>query len=328
MAECLACGRAAGREFTAHEMMFGTREPFGYRECAGCGSLQIVRVPDDLARHYGAGYYAHAVPKSRLMHYVRGRRAAHVLGKRSWLGRVLAWRYGVPADLRATAAAAPGLATSVLDVGCGSGALLRDLHAAGLARVAGVDPFAPQTTRHTGGVTVWKHTLAEHDGGYDLILMHHSLEHMAHPLAALREARRLLSPGGQLLVRVPIAGSHAWRTYGTHWVQLDAPRHLFVPSAGGFRALARAAGLELVRVAYDSDAFQFWGSELYRRDLSLTDARGRRRDSSAAGYSAAEAAELVERARRLNIEGDGDQACFYLRSAPTVEGAPRDRLKS
>ena len=81
-------------------------------------------------------------------------------------------------------------------------------------------------------------------------------------------------------------------------------------------------------MTYDSEAFQFWGSELYRQQLSLVDARGRRRTARDAGYSAAQLRALDEQARRLNDERDGDQACFYLRRASDVDAPPLDQPKS
>ena len=48
---CRICGsvRVAGRH-DVREMMFGTRETFGYTQCADCLCLQIDEVPPDLAR--------------------------------------------------------------------------------------------------------------------------------------------------------------------------------------------------------------------------------------------------------------------------------------
>ena len=327
-AGCLACGATEARELSAREMMFGTGEAFAYRECDRCRSLQIAAVPDDLARHYGPSYYSFAAPTGRFARYLRGRRAAAALGHRGWVGRALVRRYGITADLAAVAAAAADADAAVLDVGCGAGALLLDLRAAGLRHLVGVDPFIDATIQYPGGVRVLRQTLDEHVGSYALVMMHHSLEHMTDPLSALREAGRLLAPDGRLLVRLPVAATYAWRTYGADWVQLDAPRHLFVPSEAGFRELARRSGLTVERVTYDSEAFQFWGSELYRRQLSLVDAGGRRRTARDAGAAGAELAELDARARRLNDERDGDQACFYLRRACDADAPRRDQPKS
>jgi SAM-dependent methyltransferase len=42
------------------------------------------------------------------------------------------------------------------------------------------------------------------DGTMDVVLCHHTLEHVAEPPAVLREIRRLLAPGGKLLLFVPL----------------------------------------------------------------------------------------------------------------------------
>ena len=315
---CLACGAAARvASHAAREMMFGTRERFTYVECPVCASLQIDAPPADPARYYGDGYYSFARARRGIARYASARRTASAFGRGGWTGRAIARRFGVPADVRAVAAARlEGDHPRILDVGCGSGRLLVDLADAGFRHLVGLDPYIPRTLRHGAHVTVWRQTLAEHEGQYDLVMLHHSLEHMDDPRGALREARRLVAPDGQLLVRVPVAATHAWRTYGVDWVQLDAPRHVLIPSRDGFDRLAAASGFVVERVVYDSTAFQFWASELYRRDIPLVDATSRRaapRGPAAASLEPGALAALESRATRLNACGDGDQACFYLR---------------
>ena len=46
-------------------MMVGTRETFGYTQCADCLCLQIDEVPQDLARHYAGDYYSYAPAQAR-----------------------------------------------------------------------------------------------------------------------------------------------------------------------------------------------------------------------------------------------------------------------
>lgn len=50
-------------------------------------------------------------------------------------------------------------------------------------------------------------------------------------------------PPTALAVRLPPAGTYGWRSYGVHWVQLDAPRHRVLPTVGGFHLLRRAREL-------------------------------------------------------------------------------------
>src|SRR5205823_10757107 len=61
---------------------------------------------------------------------------------------------------------------------------------------------------------------------FDVITMWHSLEHVHHPMKILREAHRLLVPGGRLLVAVPNIDSLPFRWFGSAWYGLDLPRHL------------------------------------------------------------------------------------------------------
>jgi hypothetical protein len=61
---CPICGVRDG--FLVHqarEMMFGSREPFTYRECLTCGTLRITEVPADLERHYPDAYYGPATSR-------------------------------------------------------------------------------------------------------------------------------------------------------------------------------------------------------------------------------------------------------------------------
>src|SRR5260221_105975 len=61
---------------------------------------------------------------------------------------------------------------------------------------------------------------------FDVITMWHSLEHVHAPLEVLREAHRLLAPGGRLVVAVPNIDSLPFRWFGNAWYGLDLPRHL------------------------------------------------------------------------------------------------------
>lgn len=306
---CKACGQSlvAAKSYEVMERMFGSRSVFAYLECPGCASLQISAIPHDLAKYYPPSYYSlnqcRASSLARRLRAVRGR---HVLGlKRSVLGFLLWTVAGEPyyADwLRRTKT---HLRSRILDVGCGSGAFLYELADMGFGSLTGVDPFLSANAT-SGAVRLLQRHLGQVSGEYDFILMSQSLEHMDNPRAALHEARRLLSANGWLLVRVPVAGSRAWRTYGTCWVQLDAPRHLLIPSVQGMKALAKTAGLAVTEIVFDSNEFQFVGSEKYRRDLTLYQP-----DRATSGWRVRRKYRKI--AKTLNRTGEGDQACFYLR---------------
>ena len=83
--------------------------------------------------------------------------------------------------------------------------------------------------------------------------------------------------------------------------------------------LAQQVGLDIFKIVYDSKALQFWGSELYKRGVTLNSVPARLRDSwkARAIFTRAEIARYARRARTLNKEGKGDQAVFYMKRTGT-----------
>jgi SAM-dependent methyltransferase len=193
------------------------------------------------------------------------------------------------------------------------------LYRAGFKNLLGVDPFVPEDATPEPGVQVRRQHLRDVGGAFDLVMFNHSFEHMPDPGSVIREAFRLTKPGHFTLIRTPVGGTFAWRRYGTKWVQLDAPRHLYIHTERSIERLARAAGFELSAVDYDSTDFQFWGSERYEcelplfpheRGLSAQDLKQRLEQAKLRenpGHSQS------ERAQALNLKKDGDQACFFLK---------------
>jgi len=312
---CRICGNRDGnRSYIAREMMFGFRDEFEYVQCAACECLQMREVPVDLGRYYPSdGYSAHQpqalVADTPVKALLRHHRAAYSLYGRDLFGAALCRIFGVPAfypsychQLRKLGAR---LDDRILDVGSGTGAMLINLQTMGFRNLVGVDPFVAEEIRYENGVRILKQELAETEGQFDLITLHHSFEHMPEPAEVFRHLHRLLTPGRQLLLRIPVVPCYAWSHYGTDWVQLDAPRHLFIHSPRSIRLMAEQVGLEVAGVEYDSTEMQFGGSERYRRDVPLLADEAPVPDEQRALYR--------EKARELNARGEGDQACFYLR---------------
>jgi SAM-dependent methyltransferase len=190
--------------------------------------------------------------------------------------------------------------------------LLQELQADGFTDLTGADPFIDWDLDYGPGLKILKTDLSRLDRQFSLIMLHHSLEHMPEPAAIFGELHRLTRSGGRLLIRIPVADSRAWRDYGVDWVQLDAPRHLYLHTRRSLELLAQKAGFGIDRVEHDSTAFQFWGSELYRRDIPLRDVDDDGREGEAR-FQPAELADFSDRAEALNASGTGDQAVFFLR---------------
>ncbi len=86
---------------------------------------------------------------------------------------------------------------------------------------------------------------AQYPAGYfDMVILWHVLEHLKHPDQTIREIRRILKPGGTLVVAVPNFSSWQARWAGENWFHLDLPRHLFHFPFAALRQLAEDRGFE------------------------------------------------------------------------------------
>ncbi len=320
---CRICGGVEAAEWLhPREMMFGLREIFSYFRCAECGCLQIDEVPAVLDKYYPDNYYSYktiqdppaswgTVIKRKWLYPSMLR---HRLGLGSVVGGLLcSVKRGphIPEWLRFLERPV-SLNGGVLDVGCGSGQNLLELRNAGFTNLRGVDPFIKESMCYAGGIRVSKCQLQEVEGKFSLITFHHVFEHLENPLATLRRACQLLTPGGQILIRIPVSDSHAAQKYKESWVQLDAPRHITLQTRKSMKVIARKSALKIVRVVYDSTEFQFWGSEQYLLDIPLTDPRSYSSDAENHIFQRETINLFAKASESLNEKQQGDQAAFVL----------------
>ena len=120
--------------------------------------------------------------------------------------------------------------SKVLDIGCGRGVMLRSLldlgHEAHGVEItpeaaSGADPgaqirIAPELAK-----------AGYEENTFDAVIMWHVLEHLPHPEQTLVEIRRILRPGGRLILAVPNFGSLQSQRTANDWFHLDLPRHLY-----------------------------------------------------------------------------------------------------
>lgn len=309
MSICPACEeRDRSQTFTAREMMFGWRDRFDYYECQRCGSVYIAQVPADLARFYPSDYYSLVPPAARSswIPWVQRAWAVWLVDSRSRLAGEIARRVARKHPVYHWARLGQArFESEILDVGCGGGELLRRMQRYGFTRLSGVDPYVAAEINEPG-LRISRAELAAVKGEFDLIMMHHVLEHLAEPGAALTMARERLRTDGRILVRIPIAGSFAYREYGADWYHLDAPRHLCIPSVRGLNHLAQRAGLRVLHYEFDGTHLTFRMSDSYRRDIPA---------ANAPLWNRTTRRHYRRRAARLNREGDGDLGVFVLGAA-------------
>jgi SAM-dependent methyltransferase len=133
----------------------------------------------------------------------------------------------------------------LLEVGCGSGATLESMNELGWqAEGIDFDPAAVEKARRKG-LTVHLGTLTEKKlpgNTFDAIAARHFIEHVPDPIETLRECRRLLKPGGLLVLITPNARSWGHRLFLADWRGLEPPRHLHIFTRSSLTTACALAG--------------------------------------------------------------------------------------
>jgi 2-polyprenyl-3-methyl-5-hydroxy-6-metoxy-1,4-benzoquinol methylase len=135
---------------------------------------------------------------------------------------------------------------SLLDVGCGDGAFIAAMAKRGW-QVAGIDfdPAAVAAAHDAHGLDVRVATVESilaTGARFDVVTASHVLEHVPDPCEFLDQCRRLLRPGGRVVLKTPNAGSFGAHRYGRAWRGLEPPRHLHIFNLASLASCVRRAG--------------------------------------------------------------------------------------
>ena len=229
------------------------RKTFPYAHCPNCGTMSLVSIPPELSQYYGDDYYNFG---SRRLSPIRGlarrmRNAITLFDSTAFPGLSAGFSSNrLLLSLRPLFDGRTGRkfrrSDPILNVGCGQGELLRELRDLGFSDLTGLDPFldSPVSARgfalHRGDIETMEGILRR--AAFQIVMFHDSLEHIVDPASTLRALRDFLTPGGIVVVRIPLTGGMAWRTFGGEWIQFDAPRHVHLFSQKGFEEFAKRLG--------------------------------------------------------------------------------------
>ena len=304
-----------GEVYQVREMQLGLRELFNYHQCSNCGALQLIDIPENLAKYYPSDkYYSYntSMKKQVKTDLLRKIKAGYILyGKNKIAGSILSIGYKKPEYFDWLKKAKVEFDDAILDVGCGDGGLLVSLGTNGFTNLTGIDPFN-QSDFDYGSVKIFKKDIFEIEGHFDFIMLNHVFEHLDNPKIILKRLYQLLKPRKYLLLRTPVMGTYAWKTYKENWMGLDAPRHLIVHTLKSIHLLAEEAGFKISATSFDGIANNLIASEQYKRDIPLTDTNSYMVDKQSGQFTQNEIAAFKNTAERTNREQQGDQAAFFL----------------
>jgi SAM-dependent methyltransferase len=236
--------------------------------CSQCGLYrQNPRLAwDSLQYYYPEDYASHA----KLVKHEQG--ALRQLDK----------RYGPWKRLRAVERFQPG--GHMLEVGCGTGQFLEEALRSGHWQVTGVEPspHAASYTREALQIPVIQEQFSHADlpeSTFDAVVFWNVFEHLYHPIADLRKARRLLKPGGWVVIGLPNIESWEQRLFKQYWVGWDQPRHLYLFPQKTLRSILETEGFERVSTRCISTSYSvlyysldFWSQTWAERHPGLRQA--------------------------------------------------------
>lgn len=255
MPEAFRCPLCGGSDFdvvlqTHDRVMRTSDEQFRLVRCRGCGLLRVYSQPDSatLSASYASDYAPHVRPG--LSGWAKG-----VLERRSV--RMLQEYVGAPKQ--------------VVDIGCATGDLLLAVRRAGNPHVTGVETGAgaAESARQRGLDVVTGDLVSASfsSGSFDTALVSHTLEHVGDPVAFLAEVRRILKPGGAVLLWLPNVDSVEARIWRRYWIGYDVPRHLTTFSTGTLGRALRSTGFTVQDIRHEAVGLEWaWGVRLLVRE--------------------------------------------------------------
>ncbi|MDD5251901.1 MAG: class I SAM-dependent methyltransferase [Patescibacteria group bacterium] len=253
-AVCPLCGENRGKTYPVVTQDTEKRR-LEARLCAGCGLVYLEDWPADRTKVYDVGY------------------AAWGAAGQEHESEIAASKRVTFADqLRVLRRVAGKTGRKLLDVGTGMGYLLDeaarlgyDVHGLDISEYA----VAKASERHPGKIRRGRLEEAGLPANeYDVVTMTDLIEHVSDPTTLVKEAVRVLKPGGVLMILTPDFLGVSRRLLGPQWFQYKW-EHVIYWSRESLPRFLERNGLKVVAVRHNRKTFRLSYYEYYFRRYSL-----------------------------------------------------------
>ncbi len=139
----------------------------------------------------------------------------------------------------------------VLDVGCGLGFLLSGIDDKWEKHGVEISEFGANYAKKYGKILCGVLQAAEYKSdSFDVVLIYHVIEHMKNPVSELKEIKRILKPGGKLIVGTPDFNCGLAKRFGYNFRLLKDTTHISLFDTFGLYKLLTDLFFEIEKVSY------------------------------------------------------------------------------
>ena len=139
----------------------------------------------------------------------------------------------------------------ILDIGCGTGAFLNTMKAAGWG-ITGLEPDETARKKANDLYNISPQSPEQlfelKPASYHAITMWHVLEHVHELHAYVKQLASLITPQGRIFIAVPNYTSKDAEIYREYWAAYDVPRHLYHFSPASMEQLLSLYNLKLFAI--------------------------------------------------------------------------------
>ena len=230
---CPYCGGITKKYFSAHDINQRISElEFIYYRCNECGLIFLDPIPNNIQDYYGQEY-----PAYRKIEDIKKEATDYDFGKIAIINKYAQGKrlleIGPGSGTFAYLAQQEGYVVDVIEMDSNCCKFLEE-------------SIKIQKVVNSNDVVG---ALGQLEGGYDVIVMWHVLEHLKDPWNVLRSLPNVLAPNGVVMIAVPNPDALQFKLLKKYWKHVDAPRHVVLLPMRFMMREMNELGLEKILVS-------------------------------------------------------------------------------